>query len=147
MEKISLLLSILALIISVAVAYYQNRKENERNKTNLWADYFNTIYKEHLIYKIPESRNYLQFVDNKLIGTEKLIFELNQIRKDSVFFRYNNNSYYVKLKTLLQNLEDYIVKTEEKAFEGGEQTDVMNRIELELDGIYDLISTAYVGAN
>lgn len=51
-------LSAIAIIVSLGSAAYQWYLDTRMNKINLEADYFKTLYSEHLLYKIPKATVY-----------------------------------------------------------------------------------------
>lgn len=143
---ISTILSIIAIVISIIVAILDYWRELRINRTNLDSEYIKDIYKEHLVYKIPEARKYMNFdCSSKLIGTDKLIQELQQLRYDSLYFQYNNLDFYEELKKKLQQLEDRLVENTGKEFLGEEQTQLLTSIQEEINSIYKLISDLYLG--
>jgi len=140
------ILSIIAIIISILVMIVECIKDMRLSRLNLESEYFKDIYKDHLVYKIPVARKCIKFdMENKLSETDNLIDELQQLRQDSLYFQYNNISFYKNLKETLQRLEDYLVKNTGKEFVGEEQTQVYNIIKKDIDEIYKLISDGFLG--
>jgi len=146
MEVAALVISIIALLVSIVVACIEYFRDFKIAKIGLEFEFYREIYKEHLIYKIPEARN-VMWIDEKryLRDSDKLIEELNRIRRDSLYFMYNNRPFYEELKTQLQKLEDYIIKAGEKELAIDEQATFLNTVQDSLDGIYRVISNAYCG--
>lgn len=146
MDVVSLVLSIIAILVSVVVAFVESGREYRLSRIGLEAEYFKDIYKEHLVYKIPSARGYIKFDSaNKLIGSDKLIDELQQLRKDSLYFQYNNPAFYEELKQNIQKLENYLVMNEGRVFVGEEQTTAYTRIKDDIENIYRVISNGYLG--
>lgn len=145
---IATVLSVIAIIVSIIVAIKENRLQTDLNRINLESEYFNDIYKEHLIYKIPKARGYITFdASGKLIGTDKLIEELQQLRQDSLYFHYNKRDFYNKLKEEIQTLEDYLVKSADKQFVGEDYENIFRYITECINVIYKTISDGYLGKN
>lgn len=139
-------LSIIALIISVLVAIIGWIRDGRLSRMTLEAEYFKDIYKKHMIYDIPVARKYIRFnAQGKLLDTDKLIKELQTLNQDSLYFQYNNNEYYEKLKNVIQDLENYLVTNTEKNFTGEEQVNVLSNIKRMMDRIYKVISDGYLG--
>lgn len=146
MDIVSLVLSIIAILVSIVVAFVESVREYRLSRIGLEAEYFKDIYKEHLVYKIPNARGYIKFDSaNKLIGSDKLIDELQQLRKDSLYFQYNNPTFYGKLKQNIQELENYLVTNESRVFVGEDQTIAYTRIKDDIENIYRVISKGYLG--
>lgn len=140
------ILAVIAIVISVMVAVTEYIKDIKINRLNLESEYFKDIYKKHLIYEMPTARGYIKFDgDNKLIGVDKMINELQLLRQDSLYFQYNNLDFYNNLKDKIQNLEDYLVSNAGKQFIGEEQTQLYNRLQNSINGIYCVISDGYLG--
>ncbi len=140
------ILSVIALVISIAVAITEYIKDIKINRMNLESEYFKDIYKKHLIYEIPTARGYIKFdSDNRLIDVDKMIDELQALRQDSLYFQYNNLRFYNDLKEKIQELEDYLISCAEKQFIGEEQTQLYNKIQNSINSIYSVISEGYLG--
>lgn len=113
-STIAILISLVALLVSIftpAFEYWWNKK---MNKANLSADYYLNLYGKHLFDDMPKAREFLHFSDNELSGVDKLIEVLREIRTKSLYFKKRNNSFYKKLCENLQNFEDYLVSNEGK---------------------------------
>lgn len=138
--ELSDVVSICAAIIAVLSAYAAYKQNEKINRINLKSAYFDEIYKEHLIYKIPEARRYIQFVNGTLIGTCKMTDELKNIQKDSLYYYYNDKKFFLELKKNLQELENYLMQREGQLFDVDEQLEVMNKIQENIEQIYACIN-------
>lgn len=145
-DALSLIFSIIAICVSVFVAYKEYQRDLKINETNLEATYFDEIYKQHLIYKIPKARRYLRIASNNQIADDQpLIDELNAIRKESLYFLYTNKPFYDSLILKLQQLEDFLVSSEAKQLVGEEQTEFFSQVQTYMNEIYTHITSAYKG--
>lgn len=143
---VSTILSGIAVGISIIVAIVEYVRDVKLSRVSLESEYFKDIYKEHLVFKIPNARKYVKFDSvNKLIDTDNLINELQALRQDSLYFQYNNHAFYKELKESIQKLEDYLVQNTNKEFIGEEQTQVYTYIKECIDDIYRIISDGYLG--
>lgn len=139
-------LSFFAIIISIGTVIFEYIRELKFNRTNLEAIYYTDIYKEHLVYGIPNARKYIKIdINNQLIGTDKLINELQKLRQDSLYFQYSNIKFYEELCKATQTLEDFLVENTSKFYEGEEQTKIYNYIQNGLNEVYRVISSGYLG--
>ncbi|MGE7753236.1 hypothetical protein [Lysinibacillus fusiformis] len=146
MEIAALIVSIIAAIIALVVAYIQHIREHSINQTNLEAVYFNEIYKEYLIKRIPSSRKYIHIdMYGVLKDTDKIRNELNNIRQDSLYYLYNDEVFYKELKNKCQNLEDYLISCSANPLVGEEQTDFHNKLQSDLKEIYRIINNKFLG--
>lgn len=146
MEIAALIVSIVAAIIALAVAYIQHKREFSINQTNLEAVYFNEIYKEYLIKRIPNARKYIHIDMNGVLkDTDKIRDELNNIRQDSLYYFYNDEKFYNKLKLKCQSFEDYLIRSSSTPLVGEEQTEFLNNLQSELKDIYKIINDKFLG--
>lgn len=146
MEIAALIISIIAIVVSVVTAVNDNRRDMKINQINLSAIYFQEIYKDHLIYKIPKARREMRIgPDRKLADTEKLIKELNDVRKDSLYYYYSDRPFYDELVNRLRMLEDYIVTSEVRNFNNEGKKDFFDQVEDDLKKIYSYIVEYYYG--
>jgi hypothetical protein len=146
LEIAALIVSIVAVIIALAVGYIQHKREYDINQTNLEAVYFNDIYKEYLIKRIPIARRYIRFDKNGVLkDTNKIRNELNNIRQDSIYYLYNDENFYNELKKKCQDLEDYLVRNSTNSLLGEEQTEFHNKLQNELKDIYRIINDKFLG--
>lgn len=144
MEKISLGISIAAIIISILSPLFEYRWNRMLNKTNLEAEYFNKLYDQFLMQDIPEARNFLHYSDNNFGGINQLIEVLREIRKKSIFFKYHNKAFYEEMLTLIQKIEDDLILNEG---EMNSDTYVVfyTRLEKEIGDMYECITNRYLG--
>ena len=146
MEIAALIISILAFALSICVAIAESKRDYKITKISVEFEFYREIYKDHLIKKIPEARRYMWISkDGFLKDAQPLIDELNEIRRDSLYFLYNNKTFYCKLKGKLQKLEDYLIQSETKVLIGEDHTAFLGSVQDQLNGIYELISQAYCG--
>ena len=54
-------LALIAIIVALGSAAFQWYLDTHMNKVNLEADYFRALYSEHLLYKLPQARKYINF--------------------------------------------------------------------------------------
>lgn len=145
-EILTLILSIIAIVVSIVVGVIQHSREKKINNTNLESIYLNDIYKEYLINYIPTSRRFINInPTGEVSGAEKLIEVLQDIRRDSVYYLYNDEQFYVELTLQCQKLEDYLTLESAKIFQGEQHIEFYKVIQEELKRIYEIISKKYVG--
>lgn len=138
-------ISVAAIGVSLFTVWWQMRNEDKRQTIDLKSSYYKEIYWEYLIKKIPEARSLVSHNQrkNKILGTDTIVDELNNIRRDSIFFRFTDEDFYNDICEKLQNLEDKYVKADKmiskKYDEFNQEVDEM------LVEIYDLITSKYTG--
>ncbi len=146
----SYIISIIAIIVSVFVALYEYTYNKKLNSINLESSYLEKIFADFLVNKIPEARNKIRFVSNKLDGINDLQNEVISIRKSALYYKYTDKDFYNDLKKNCQNLEDFIVTYANVEITGEDQYDIskkqmniLNKIETKIEDIYACINTKY----
>lgn len=133
-------------LISLFGCFYTNKQTKKMNNLNIKARYFEKIFDDYLIYKIPEARMYIRFNESgKLDDFQKLIDILCEMRKAALFFKFDNKSFYSDLKSSTQELEDYLSKCGNRKFDYEEQADIHKIIGEKMTAIYACISNCYLG--
>ncbi|MDT9722185.1 hypothetical protein QVE09_25070 [Paenibacillus sp. ClWae2A] len=146
MDVAALVISIAAIFISIMVAFIQDEREHKLNRTNLEAIYFNEIYKEYLTKRLPNARKYIHIDPNGVLkDTDKIRDELNNIRQDSLYYLYNDEDFYNKLKLKSQSLEDYLIRSSVNPLLGEEQTEFYSKLQNELKELYKTINNKFLG--
>lgn len=141
---LELVLSVLAIIISVGSVIFEYFWNQKINRTNLEADFFKDIYGEYLMKRIPEARNVIHYNNQIVSDTEDLINVLNDIRQSSLFYKYKDKGYYKILCGKLQGLEDKLVqKTGEMSDD--DYAEFIQEMNADIEGIYDIIMKKYIG--
>lgn len=138
------IISIIALIVSIIAAAYEIYLNRKINTINLNAYYFNEIYREHLINKIPKARKYISISNNKVVGCIYMIKEMQELQSDSLYYKYSDRVYFEKLKKSAQILEEYLIDCDNKTFVGEEQTDFLNNLATYLEKLYKVINEKYI---
>lgn len=138
-------ISLIAILVSICTAIWQGCQETKRQKVDLNSGFYKDIYWEYLIKRIPESRNFVKHntVENKITGTDNIIDELNNIRRDSLFFKFNDRNFYEEICEKLQNLEDKYVKADKMIL--AKYDEFNKEVDLMLTEIYDTITSKYTG--
>ena len=82
---LELVLSLIAIIISVCCVVFEYFGSKRINKISLEADLYRDLYRDYLLKRIPEARNVIHYNNNIVSDTNDLIDVLNDIRRDSIF--------------------------------------------------------------
>ncbi len=142
LDILAFVVSIIAIILSIIAIYF----ENKNVRININSVYFNEIFEESILRDLPLSRRMVRFDENnRLIDTDPMLEVLRKIRKDSLFFMYYRKDFYDILCKKLQEIEDYIITTEEIDFYGNDQIYVFNNIDALLREFYCIIESEYTG--
>lgn len=110
--NIELILSILAIIISISVAIGEYIWNKKINITNLQSEFYKDIYFKYLMKDIPQARQYIHYNNEELTDVNKLTDVLNSIRQDSLFFKYKDKVFFENIKKQTQELEEHLIAKE-----------------------------------
>ena len=140
MELASLIIAIISLVIS----FFQNKKINS---LNLQSRYFEKIFDEYLIKKIPESRKYIKSHNDRLVDADRLIDTTDELKKDSLYFKYSNKEFYEKLKKNIDDLGVFLTACSNRN-ESDLDQQVKNLLEIgeKIESIYKLINKYSTGS-
>ena len=144
MDKIALVISICAFLVSIVVPVFEFIWNQSLNRHNLEAEYFREIYGEILYQKIPGAIQFISYDGKEVSGTEKMIDVLREIRVKSLYFKVTDKNFFDTLKNTVQNLEDYIVKADDK-MTTAQFTAFYDEIGKKTDQIYNLMGNKYIG--
>ena len=97
-----------------------------------------------MIKRIPKARNYFYYNGKMLDGTDKLVDVLNNLRRDILFFKFWDNTYYEELRKKLQDLEDQLVMCT-KPMNSDELVEFHNSVDQKLQCIFQMIMRKYIG--
>ena len=99
--------SLLAIGISVVAIVTQKHM----NTINLQATYYEQIFKQYFLVRIPDAAEKLEYEQDGRLSKEYR--ELNKVflnmMKDCRYFAYANNGFYRGLKERVQNLEEKLI--------------------------------------
>lgn len=145
MDIAALVISIVSIIISIIVIVYDKAVDKRLNRITMSSSYFNDLYKDILILKIPEAREKISFTtQGKLVGSDALVGILNDIINKSLYFFYTDKDFYNQLKKKTQDLEDYLLQAEDKTIHGEAQTAVFNEIANKISELYNLMNKKFL---
>ena len=104
---LAFLASVIALIISV-VSLIQNKKINT---TNLQARYFEEIFKEYIVKRIPNAVSKIDFQEGRLNKKyKKLVDVMMDMVEHSKYYAYAKHEFYEELKIKTISLEDKLIE-------------------------------------
>jgi len=144
LDVIALVVAICAFLVSLVTPIFEFVWNYKMNKHNLMAEHFRTVYGEILFQEMPIALNYIHYDGHEVSGTEKLCDVLRTIRIRSIYFKVADKVFFDKLKGAVQNLEDYIIQSNEKMslpdFLAFYET-INNKVEI----IYKYMNDLYIG--
>lgn len=140
-------LSIIAIFISIMTVFFEFYYTAHNNKSSLMSIYYSETYKKYLTSLVPDARIAISY--NKqtkiLSGTDVLESVILDMRKDSLYFKYQNKKFYDKLMEELNLIDDLLVLNGQMRLAWNSYKE----FEMELDDIiakmYELINNNYTG--
>ena len=142
------MISIFAIIVSILAVIISTCQNQRTRDISLHAEYFRVIFDKYLIKKLPKLRAKISFKEtNEIVGVDELCDELNNMRRDSQFFHYSNNTFYNKLVVNLQALEDCLVLAKNRKFSSPEQESFLISVQAKYNSIYSIIECSYRGSS
>ena len=141
MEIAALIISIISIVASVIMTIWQIIITKHVNRINLNKNEFDLIFNDYLIKEIPQARKFLKFDEkNKITGINHIIETLHNMRKDSLYYNYNDKKFYDELEKKILELEDYLTNNSNTEYEGSRQTNILNHIDELIENIYSIIN-------
>ena len=140
MDVAALVISIISLVATILIAIVEVIQAKSLNDTSIEAEYFDFLYKEIMLKKIPMGRIKMTFnKENRLIGTTEFLEAIKELRKNTVYYQYTDSKFFKELKTILVEIEDYIILSENKIHLGEEQTEFFSEIHNKLSKMYNIL--------
>lgn len=141
----AIVISVIAIIVSIGTSIWQGFQERKRQDIDLKSIYYKDIYWEYLIKKLPAARELVGHnkSENRIVGTNTIIEELNNIRRDSLFFKFIDREFYDNICEKFQDLEDKYVSEDKMTQRKYEEFD--KKVDEMLSEIYDMITLKYIG--
>ena len=137
---ISAVISAISVVISV-LAFIRTRK---LNNINLRAEMVRGAYTELLLINIPKSREYIHYNGEKITGVDKLLDNISNVRRRSLYFKGFYEAFYKNLTGLCQTMEEKLNDIDRR-YTTNEFQEYLNSIDADLEKLYDLIGKIYEG--
>lgn len=145
MEIASLIISFVAILLSLFATFLQIKNSKKINDINLEADLLKSLITDSITQEIPNAYSNICFPKGVLSKTKDLQNSINQLLEKMRFFKYYDKDFYDSIKEKGQALEDYIVENEGKHFEVDDYSKVTDKISKMISDIYYLIKKKYHG--
>ena len=145
MEIASLIISIIAILLSLLATIMQIKNSKKINDINLEADLLISLITDSITKEIPNAYSNICFPKGVLSKTKDLQNSINRLLEKMRFFKYYDKAFYESIKEKGQALEDYIVENEGKHFELDDCSKVTDKISKMISDIYYLIKKKYHG--
>ncbi|MBS6519074.1 MAG: hypothetical protein KH359_00020 [Clostridiales bacterium] len=138
-------LSVIAIVISIGVPVFEYFYNRSFTNVNLDAQYFDAVYKDYLLVKIPEVRLKIQRNSaGEVLGIDEFVELLREIRKKSLYFKFAHEEFYMEVLEAIQKLEDELVLVSTK-LTNEEFGEFQHKIDVKVHDIYSCINDASHG--
>ncbi len=145
--RLSDTLSVIAIIISIMTVFFEFYYTTHNNKSSLMSIYYSETYKKYLTNLIPDARMAISY--NKqtkvLSGTDMLEEVILDIRKDSLYFKYQNKKFYNKLMEKLDLIDDLLVLNGQTRLAWNSYKEFETKLDDIIAKMYELINDNYTG--
>ena len=144
-DKIALIALIIS-VVSVILAIYSIVVQRKLNTQNLQAIYFEKIFHEFLLEKIPTVATKITFDSNgRLLSNYRDVNKvMMEMVKKSKYFAYADNDFYCSLKEKTLKLEDeLILLANSTIIDMDKQKDELVRIHLLISEIVNFVNKQY----
>lgn len=145
--RLSDTLSVIAIIISIMTVFFEFYYTTHNNKSSLMSIYYSETYKKYLTSLVPDARMAISY--NKqtkvLSGTDMLEEVILDIRKDSLYFKYQNKRFYNKLMEKLDLIDDLLVLNGQTRLAWNSYKEFETKLDDIIAKMYELINDNYTG--
>lgn len=139
-----LVLSVIAIGISLFTLWSEIRSQKKLNRINLNAEYFKHLFFDKLLKEIPEERENLYFDSQGILkGYGNFVDLFLSILNDSKYYKYMDKSYYDYLKEEIMDLEDYVYTVPNGSVEDALHQEIFNEIDEKVQRVYDRMTDKY----
>lgn len=146
METAALVISIISLLSTSAIAIYEFIEARNINKINLEAETFNILFRNLMLKELPMARAKLMFnEEHKLVGADDVINIIVLMRKNSVYYQYVDCDFYKRIRIKLLEIEDVLQKASDKQYIGEDQTLFFTSLGELIKDLYYLLRCKYQG--
>lgn len=143
LEIIAIIVSLISLVVSCALALWEIWKNKKINDVNLEADLFKDVLKLYLTKLFPDAVSQLHFENDVLVGIENLQNTLIDFKNELKFFRYRDVSFFNNLQDKLQAVENYILEKVDEMYTYEEQDKIIIDVSLGMTDVYNLVGKKY----
>lgn len=140
-EIVTLLISIVAIVISIAAI----KNDKKCNELNLKAIFYNKIFDDFLLEKIPEAILGVEYKDGKFKDSKNLDDAIVSLSEKIIYFKYRELEFYNKLNRLICSIDDLLVQFDEIDMGQEDYTRIKNELEGHIKELYTMVENCYVG--
>lgn len=146
-ETKAILISILSVIYGFAKDFIDSYKNQKYNKKNFMAEFFRELYFKKIVTDIPSLLlKYTTANDgqksNVLAELDILIVELLD---SSMFYKYHDDKFYVKIKEAVINIQDNIFQVRESIANNLYRIEVTDqKLNENFSNLYDIMIEYYI---
>ena len=147
MDIIADLISGLAFLFSICSFVIASKTSKEYSIHSLQSRYYEKIFDEYLIDKLPKARERITYSNKKMEGAETLIDELDKMKVSALYFKYNNEEFYKKLTNNIDIATKYISDScNINDIDQDDQVEITSKTKEYITNIYQIIYTSATGS-
>ena len=140
MDIIEIISAVLALIFSIISFFIALNASKKDSINSLQSRYYEKIFDDYLINKLPKARELITFNNGEMIGAEDLIDELDAMKSSSLYFKYNNAEFYDQLTSAIDNTTKYISEScNSNPIDQDRQSEIIKKTKELITDIYQII--------
>lgn len=145
--SIELIISIVAIIISVVTLVTELFFSNRNNKINLEAHFFTKIFDDYLITQIPEKRKKMtrDSETGKITGVDEFYDVLVELRQGAIYYKFKDKDFYINLFNKVMKLEEMLDELGQRSYDEDSYDIAKEKINAEIEKLYLFIADKYVG--
>ena len=144
-DIISILLSLLAVIVSIESLRRTNNLTKKIAEKQLSTKFFEELYFEYIITKLPKSILEVKECSstNLAIKSEKAQEIIIEILMQSQFYKYFDEKFYNTIRQTLINVEEILTKLQEPVIDSNNIFDLRRDLANGLNNFYDDLKNYY----
>ncbi len=124
-----------ALCISILTLIIQIRTERASRRRSL----FEETFRKYLVNDIPQARNEVEIVNGRWM-TKKLQMALSQLRRDMLYFKFYNSSFYNRINAIILKIDDLVVEANN---DSDKSARLPRNLDYHINLLYDEITSVY----
>ncbi|MGL5965437.1 MAG: hypothetical protein ACRCZ9_00750 [Fusobacteriaceae bacterium] len=137
--EMSDIIAILSLLGTIGIGIYTANLTNRINKISLNANFFNKLFLDILLEKLPEALD--EAISTNLKETDSLEDIMIDLNKKIVAYKYMDKDFYEKVYNQVVNIDEFLVLDKNKNIKN---TSAQNtKLEEKVEKLYQIFMTKY----
>lgn len=138
---------IIGTLIAIVSLVKTLRLEKQINKVTLNAKFFEEIFFESIIHKIPSQFNKIEFDGKKIILDYDACSDIvTDLLDNAKFYKYFKEEFYLKLKNNLIGIDDLLQSWPDKEYDVDDFVKQKGIMDNKIEALYKVLKQEYSGA-